>query len=328
MIFRSLDEPDNARGLTADGVVIDEASLVSARAYYEVVRPMISDTHGWALLMGTPKGRNWFWQEWIKAKDEWQSNSWAVPTLGVVIKDEQLVRQPHPMENPDFEFSEALSMWRQMPERIFQQEFLAEFIEESGAVFRRVDEAATAVPQQQNIHPGMYMVGVDWARHQDFTVYAVMECRTSSLVFMDRFRDIDFHTQVARLQALQERFQPMSIIAEDNAMGLPVVEQVQRMGLPVRAFHTTAESKRVIIESLANAFERGAIKILKDETLLAELKAFGMDRLPSGAFRYAAPEGMHDDTVIALALAWSAAMPAEMQGAEIIVGMQNREMPW
>lgn len=328
VIFRSLDEPDNARGLTADGVVMDEASLILSRAYYEVVRPMISDTNGWVLMMGTPKGRNWFWQEWIRAKDERASNSWAVPTLGVAIQGEQLVRAPHPMENPTFPFEEALSIWRQTPERIFSQEFLAEFIEESGAVFRKVDESAVAIQQQKAVPGGIYMIGVDWARHNDFTVYAVVECRTASLVFLDRFRDIDFHTQVQRLRALNERFQPMSIIAEDNAMGLPVVEQVQRLGLPVRAFHTTAESKRFAIETLANAFERGVIKVLNDEALIAELKAFAMDRLPSGAFRYGAPEGMHDDTVIALALAWSAALPAEMTNAEVIVGMQSREMPW
>ena len=54
IIYRSLDDPDNARGHTADGVVIDEVGDVKAAAWYEVLRPMLIDTGGWAWSMGTP----------------------------------------------------------------------------------------------------------------------------------------------------------------------------------------------------------------------------------------------------------------------------------
>ena len=60
-----------------------------------------------------------------------------------------------------------------------------------------------------------------------------------------------------------------------------------------------------MIDALAMAFEQGAIRILNDPVLVGELQAYEMERLPSGMLRYSAPEGMHDDTVIALALAWS-----------------------
>jgi hypothetical protein len=52
------------------------------------------------------------------------------------------------------------------------------------------------------------------------------------------------------------------------------------------------------------AFERQAIAILADDTLISELQAYEMGTLPSGLIRYSAPEGMHDDCVMALALAW------------------------
>ena len=77
-------------------------------------------------------------------------------------------------------------------------------------------------------------------------------------------------------------------------------------GLPVRAFQTTNATKAQIIDALALAFERGEITILNDPTLVGELQAYEMQRLPSGMARYSAPEGMHDDTVMALALAWHA----------------------
>jgi hypothetical protein len=69
-------------------------------------------------------------------------------------------------------------------------------------------------------------------------------------------------------------------------------------------FNTTNATKAAAIEALALAFERGDITILNDQTTVAELQAYEMDRTPSGMVKYGAPEGMHDDTVMALALAW------------------------
>ncbi len=88
-------------------------------------------------------------------------------------------------------------------------------------------------------------------------------------------------------------------------MGGPVVEQLQRDGLPVVGFVTTNASKSAIVESLCLAFERGMITIPDDPVLIGELQAFEGKKLPSGMTRYSAPEGQHDDTVMSLAFAWS-----------------------
>ena len=93
-------------------------------------------------------------------------------------------------------------------------------------------------------------------------------------------------------------------MAELNSMGGPLVEQLQADGLPVYGFNTTNASKALIIDALALAFERQTIAVLPDETLLNELAAYESERLPGGMLRYNAPAGMHDDTVIATALAW------------------------
>jgi len=106
IIFRSLDDPDNARGHTADGVVIDEAADVKEAAWYEVIRPMLIDTNGWAWIGGTPKGRNWFWREFMATADRDDSISWQIPTLGCEVVDGELIRKPHPLENPFIPFAE------------------------------------------------------------------------------------------------------------------------------------------------------------------------------------------------------------------------------
>ena len=88
-------------------------------------------------------------------------------------------------------------------------------------------------------------------------------------------------------------------------MGGPVIEQLQRDGLPVRAFVTTAASKSAIVEALALAFERNIIHIPDDVVLIGELQAYEGKPTPSGMVRYSAPKGCHDDTVMALAIAWA-----------------------
>lgn len=302
--FVSLDNPDNARGKTASLVIVDEGGFVQDLAWYEVLRPMLSDTNGAALIMGTPKGRNWLYREFVAARDAPDAASWQIPTLGVEIRDGRLIRKPHPLENPDFKFAEAEAMFRSMPERTFRQEFLAEFIEDAGLVFRNVRAVSTVKPGQPQAGHA-YTMGVDWARSYDWTVLSVFDATTRQQVALDRFNRIDYQFQLARLRVLYDVWQPGQIIAETNAMGAPLIEQMQRDGLPVTAFTTTAQTKAQIIEALALAIEKGEIALLDDAEQIAELEAFDMERLPSGSFRYGAPQGMHDDMVMALALAYS-----------------------
>jgi hypothetical protein len=83
-----------------------------------------------------------------------------------------------------------------------------------------------------------------------------------------------------------------------------VIEQLRREKLPVQPFTTSNASKAAVIEALTLAFERDDIQILRDPILLSELQAYQAETLPSGLLRYGAPSGQHDDTVMALAMAW------------------------
>lgn len=306
IVFRSLDDPDNARGHTADGIVIDEVADVKEDAWYDVLRPTLIDTEGWAWFIGTPRGHNWFWRESMSAVDRDDSMAWQVPTLGVSITENGLNRKSHPLENPTIPFDEIERIWHTTPERTFRQEILAEFVDSSGGVFRGVLAAATATPLAGPEDGHTYIAGVDWARTGDFSAIAVLDATEKRMVALDRFNQIDYHVQLGRLRALHERFCFQVIIAEANSMGTPLIETLQRDDLPVQPFTTTNASKAQAMDALALAFERGEIRILNDPTLLAELQAYEQTRTASGMLRYSAPAGMHDDCVMALALAWQA----------------------
>ncbi len=288
---RSADDPQSLRGEGLTLAVLDECAFMREEAWTEALRPALSDRLGGALFISTPKGRNWFWRLFQRGQDDGEPDwrSWRFPTL----------------DNPFIAPSEIEAARRDLPERIYQQEYEAAFLEDAGGVFRRVMEAATLAPQDP-ARGEQYVMGVDWGKSNDFTVLTVMDVTTRAVVCMDRFNQIDYAVQRGRLVALAERYRPSVILAESNAMGEPIIEQLQRDGLPVRAFQTTNATKAAIIESLALAFEQGSIKILNDPVLIGELQAYEMNRLPSGMTRYSAPEGLHDDTVMSLALAYEA----------------------
>ena len=316
VVFRSLDDPDNARGLTAFGVVLDEAPLIQQRAWYEVIRPIISDTDGWAMLMGTPKGKNYFWREFMAAQsgDRAESAAYQAPTLGVRRTPlGGLERAPHPLENPHFSFQEALLLYDTMTEKTFDQEFLAAFVEDSGGVFRRVTEAPVARLQERGEMGHRYVIGVDWGKYNDFTAIIVIDAtdpRLLEVCAIDRFNQIDYTLQMGRLSRMVERFQPGLIVAERNAAGEPLIEVMQRMGMPVWPFVTGNATKALAIDALSLALERGQIALPNHTALINELLAYDAEKLPSGMMRYGAPEGMHDDTVMSLAMAvWGCATP-------------------
>ena len=285
------DAEDPARGRKYKRIVIDEAAMVAGleTAWQEAIRPTLTDFRGDAYFLSTPKGLNYFHTLYQRGVDPTETDwrSWQQPTAN----------------NPHIDPDEIEDARNELPERVFAQEYLAQFLEDGAGVFRKVNEAAVLEPSQpQKGH--WYVMGVDWAKLSDFTVLSVLDGCCAKQVALDRFQQIDYTLQVARLRGMADRFKPRVIIAEANAMGAPLVEQLARMDLPVQPYVPTNATKAVVVESLALALEQGRLQLLNDRVQTGELLAFEAERLPSGLIRYAATG--HDDTVIALALAWQA----------------------
>ena len=314
---RSADNPDSLRGEGLDFVVVDECAYVAEEAWQEALRPALSDRLGRAMFISTPAGRNWFWRHYQRGLQDGEWQSWRFPTA----------------DNPYIEPGEIEAARGDLPEMIFRQEYLAEFLESEGAVFRNIAANLTAPDTTPGDHAGHHLVmGVDWAKQSDFTCLSVVcrDCRTE--VARDRFNQIDYHVQRQRLQALAERWNVAVILAESNSIGEPIIEELQRSGLPVRGFATTASSKPPLIESLALAFEREECRWQADPVWTGELEAYERKvSAVTGRSQYSAPEGMHDDTVIARALAWEAVQRAGYAGRlpaqtrkPVLAGMMRR----
>ncbi len=209
--------------------------------------------------------------------------------------------------NPLIPPEELEAVRLETPERVWLEEYEAEFTDDAGQVFRGIREAATAPLNAEPIPDTRYAVGLDWGRENDYTAVVVIDTERRTIVALDHFNQVSWSLQRGRLKAICDRWQPVVIYAESNSIGSPNIEALQAEGLPVRPFNTTSTTKPPLIEALSLAIERRDIALLPDENLLNELAAYGMERLPAGGYRYSAPPGFHDDLVIAAALAWYAA---------------------
>jgi hypothetical protein len=64
------DNPDAMRGIYLDGIVLDEYADMDPRMWSEIIRPALADRQGWAVFIGTPKGRNAFFELWRRSQRE------------------------------------------------------------------------------------------------------------------------------------------------------------------------------------------------------------------------------------------------------------------
>ncbi len=288
--IKSTHTPDNLRGAGLDFAVLDEAAFMEPSVWPQIVRPMLLERKGRALFLSSPNGKNWFWERYTYARNGTSWRSFHFTSF----------------DNPLIDPAELDAIRLQTPERVWLEEYMGHFNDESGQVFRAVREAATAPLNAQPFAGMRTCFGVDWGRENDYTVIVVIDSLTRQMLAYDRFNQVSWSLQRGRLRALYDRWQPTAIYAESNSIGAPNIEALQQEGLPVYPFITTAASKPPLIEALALAIERHDLALLPDDTLIDELTNYRMERLPAGGYRYTAPSGLHDDLVIATALAWHA----------------------
>ena len=307
--FRSLDDPDNARGFTAHKVIVDEAGDVPEAAWYEVLRPMLMTTGGGALVNGTAKGRNWFWRELLRAQSDDHRNAaaWQVPTVGARIEHDseggrRLVRQPHPMENPDIPWHEIVAMFETLPERAFRQEVLAEFLDDAGGVFHNVRACIHGQPLSEPDHYSRYVIGCDLAKHQDFTVLSVADEATGQQVAHYRWQHQEWPLTKALIIAKAKQWNDAVVWLDTTGLGDPIYDDLKRAGIRVQSYKFTAASKAAAYDNLTLMIEQQQVGLLDIPVQTNELEAFQVRRTAAGNYVMGAPEGLHDDCCTALAL--------------------------
>ena len=281
----TLDGPDPGLGRKYKRVVIDEAGIVPdlLLIWQQAIRPTLVDLSGHALFLETPRGRRHgfvtLFNRGMTDDPDWQS--FRASTL----------------DNPYVPPEEVAMARKELPPEVFAQEFEG-IPTDDGANPFGLDAVRRAIappaPPAERTDPVVY--GVDLARSLDFTVVVGLDAYRR-VVFLDRWQAPWAVTK----QKVRDIVGQTPIVADATGVGDAIVSDLQGMGVSVTPHVFTQPSKLRLMQRLVAAFQGDELKI-PDGWLVGELESFEFLYTATGV-RYEAPPGLHDDGVMALALA-------------------------
>lgn len=278
----TLDTPDPGRSRKYHRVVVDEAGIARglATTWQQAIRPTLTDYRGHAWFYGTPKGRTHdFSQMFAKGQsgeDGWMSH--RAPTR----------------ENPYIPAEEIESARRDMPETAFLQEFEGVPADDGANPFG-LNAIAACVGELSTEKPAVW--GWDFARAQDWTVGIALDAY-GNVCRIERWQGKPWGETRRKVADLTGK---LPSVGDSTGLGDVVVESIQALNVPMAGYLFTPKTKQSLLERLTNAIQSRNIRF-PDGVLRSELETFSYEYTAHGV-RYSAPDGLHDDCVVALALA-------------------------
>lgn len=292
--FRSVDTPENIEGFAYDYAFLNEAGIILKNEYlwYNAIQPMLLDYKAKCIIAGTPKGQGLFHTLYQRGLDVNQENyaSFKFSTF----------------DNPYMPRAGIQEMISTMPQRVVSQEIYAEFLDDTGVVFRGVREVATLDPNHtpEVDYTHLYVIGCDIAKLVDYTVISVYDRTDNHQVFQMKFNNLEYPAIRGRIQHVSRKYNNALVYLDSTGVGEPTYDDLSRAGVPVEPIHLTNELKKQIIEKLSNWIELKHFRMINDPDTINELNSFTYDiSEKTGRVFYNAPVGFHDDIVIANALA-------------------------
>jgi phage FluMu gp28-like protein len=279
--FKSAEKPDNLYGEDVLAAVVDEASRVREESWF-ALRSTLTATKGPCKFIGNVKGKkNWFYKLGQKARGGEAEYAYfkitAYDAVEAGILDQEEIEQAK----------------RDLPESVFRELYLAEPSDDEGNPFGLENIRACVKPLSPN-DPVCF--GVDLAKSVDYTVIVGLDANGNVCV-MDRFQ-LDWHRTKDRIKGIV-RNKPCLI--DSTGVGDPIVEDLQKECPKMEGFKFTSQSKQQIMEGLAASLQQRKISVILG-VMSEELESFEYEFTRMGV-KYSAPQGVHDDTVCALALA-------------------------
>ena len=275
--FYTGERLDAMRGTKYHLVIIDEASYIPnlEDGWNNSIRPTLTDYKGKAIFLSTPKGKNYFYSLFMRGGEpDWQSFKFTT------------------YDNPHMDASEIDSARAQLPSVVFNQEYMADPMENAANPFG--SEFINACVKASSGVAAYY--GIDLAKSVDWTVIIGMD-KQGNVVHFDRFQKDWMQTKETILRLPKN----VPIVIDSTGVGDAIVEELQKKFTQMHGFKFTATSKQQLLEGLSNAIQTKSISY-PDGFIRHELEVFEYTFTPTGV-RYSAPQGFHDDCVIALALA-------------------------
>lgn len=280
------DEPRNKKGTNAKILHLTEIGDHKPEIWFEVYSPILEANGG--ILIGEGTTRPGWWNRLFNDAGHWKG--WETFFLPAT-------------ESPIFTPEQLEKIRAETPDAIYRSEYLCEWLEASGQVFRNVRETARGTPCPPNPSK-RYRMGLDLAKHQDWTVMSVVDLHTWDQVYLERFNKIDWVLQKSRIEAVCRRYNNASILLDSTGIGDPIYDDLLSLGLPVRGYQFTTASKMKLVHHLSKLMDDGSLTFINDIDLVREFNSYKYKKLPSEAYSYSAPDGEHDDCVTATMLSF------------------------
>lgn len=279
--FFSAERPDGIRGNTFDYLICDEFDFMKANTWEEVLQPTVLVKGKKVVFISTPKGKRMMYK------------------LSLLRHDDDRYRyfQYSSYDNPMIDPREIDAIRLTVPDHIFRQEYLAEFIDGATGLFRNVRESI-----RQSSQVGKLYGGLDIGRADDYTVLTI-GTKDGGVLFVDRWRQDEWTNIIDKVANKINEYRA-DVYVEVNNQGDVFFEMLKKkVGNLISPFTTTSKTKPIMIEDLAVSFEQNELSLPNIEYLIDELEAFTyVFDAKTRHVKYSAPEGIHDDSVMSLAL--------------------------
>ena len=304
--FRSGKNPEDLEGEGPNGYVLDEAAKMKEQVFYSA-KTTLSVTRGPIVAISTPYGKNWFYNKCMEANDEmlWALRNGKEPT--------KIFLTAPSTDNPMVLPSVVEQARREMPERLFLQYYQAEFMDD-GAVFAGYKDCLFGEKLKDLIgdnqkwfapeaKESVVVVGADWAKVADYTVFTAFDLNTARLVGYARFHKVPYTEAVRRLVLFCRKFRDVYVVLHDKTgVGSAIDDQLAYTKLPAHGVTFTNSLKAEMVAKLVTSVEQRLIALPHIPDMVAELDAFEVTATTTGLLSYNAPEGLHDDIVCSLML--------------------------
>ena len=146
-------------------------------------------------------------------------------------------------------------------------------------------------------------MGVDLARYNDYTVISVISLNTFEQVYLDRFNQMDWNLQKARIELAYYKFGRPKGYIDATGIGDPVVFDLNARGVALEPVKFTEAIRKDLLTNLSLKMEQRKVRLLDNPILRDELGYFQYEVSDKGKLRVKVPDQLHDDTVFATALA-------------------------
>jgi hypothetical protein len=275
--FYTGERLDAMRGTKYHLVIIDEASYIPnlEDGWNNSIRPTLTDYKGKAIFLSTPRGKNYFYSMFMRGGEpNWESFKFTT------------------YDNPHIDPTEIDAAAAQLPAVVFKQEYMADPMENAANPFG--SDFIFACTRETKGVAAYY--GIDLAKSVDWSVIIGMD-KQGNVVHFERFQKDWMQTKETILRLPKN----LPIVIDSTGVGDAIVEELQKKFTQMHGFKFTATSKQQLLEGLSSAIQTKVISY-PDGPIRQELEVFEYTFTPTGV-RYSAPQGFHDDCVIALALA-------------------------